>query len=170
MFLSVTNINTKKLLSNIINRIIYKILTPVFLKKIILIISWRLILYNIEKRFQKYLQNQLVWVSRANIFVSFLFIFIPDKKLHTIVLIPINFLPVYNLLWIINNDYVNYYVNNNYAISEDFLSYALQASLIISDSYISYKINHMFSKELESANSSKASSLALKSIFANIFS
>lgn len=162
MSLDVVKIVKNKIISKIIN----KILTPVFFKQILLIISWRIILYNIEKRFKNYLQNQLLWVSRANIFVSLLFIFIPDKKLHTIVLIPINFLPVYNLLWTINNNYIN----NNYAISEDFLSYTFQAVLIISDSYISYKINHMFSKELESANSSKASSLAFKSIFANIFS
>ena len=140
-----------------------KLVSSNILKKITLTISWRFFFYIVEKRFQKYLEKQLSWISRINIFVSLIFIFISNKKLHTLTLIPINLLPVYYLLWNIN------YINN-FNISEYFFSYILQAVLIISDSYISYKINYMFVNELEIANSNKSLSFASKSILEKISS
>ena len=129
------NINRE---NKLINYLKNNIINRKFILKILALSIWRFYDYQIKKNFKRYLDNKLLWVSRTNFIISFSFFFIKNKKNKFYILIPVNILPIFTVLW--NIIFINNYEITNINYSELFNNYIFQALYIIIDAYISYKI------------------------------
>ena len=66
------NINRE---NKLINYLKNNIINRKFILKILALSIWRFYDYQIKKKFKRYLENKLLWVSRTNFFISFFFYF-----------------------------------------------------------------------------------------------
>jgi len=114
------------------------ILTRKFITKIIALFIWRFVDYQIQKKFKKYLEEKLKWVSNANLVISISFFFINQQQFKFYILIPVNILPIFSIIWrilFINFNDIIYLNDLNL-----FAKYTFQALYIITNAWISYKI------------------------------
>lgn len=114
------------------------ILTKKFITKIIALFVWRFVDYQIQKKFKKYLEEKIKWLSVANFIISTSFFYVDQQQFKFYILIPVNILPIFSIIWRI------IFINFNDIIHLNdlnfFTKYIFQALYIITNAWISYKI------------------------------